>query len=218
MTTALSLLKGETPLMRIPVAFAISALLSLVAYAQPTPQPSRSTPQTAPASGGATGAQGKIAIINTAAFRAGIVEFKTKLEALNKEFEPQNGELANLQKQIDDLKNKVQTERSKVQPSVLNGWMEQGADLEKTLKRKSEDYQLLFQKRGRETVGPVMDKINKFLEQYCQQRNIAIVLERSSGEFGNLVAWAPSAAEITEDFMNEYNKANPSSTPPAPKK
>lgn len=203
--------------MRIPLAFAISALLSLVAFAQPTPQPSRSAPQTAPASG-ATGAQGKIAIINTVAFRGGIVEFKTKLEALNKEFEPQNGELANLQKQIDDLKNKVQTEGPKVQPSVRSGWMEQGAELEKTLKRKSEDYQTLFQKRGREMVGPIMDRINKFLDQYCQQRNIIMLLEREIAEKSNLLVWMAPVAEITEDFINEYNKAHPSSTPAAPRK
>lgn len=204
--------------MRIPFAITISALLSLIAFAQPTPQPPRSAPQNPAASGGGTGAQGKIAIINTAAFRVGIGEFKTKLEALNKEFEPQNGELANLQKQIDDLKNKVQTEGPKVQPSVLSGWMEQGAELEKTLKRKTEDYQTLFQKRGREMVGPIMDRINKFLDQYCQQRNIALVLERGVIDNSNLLVWHPPAAEITEDFMNEYNKAYPSSTPAAPRK
>lgn len=202
----------------LPLAFATSALLSLVAFAQPTPQPSRSAPQTAPASGAATGAQGKIAIINTAAFRVGIGEFKAKLEALSKEFESQNNELTALQKQIDDLKNKVQTQGPTVQPSVRNGWMEQGAELEKTLKRKSEDYQTLFQKRGREVVGPIMDKINKFFNQYCQQRNIVMVLEREVAENSNLLAWVAPAAEITEDFMNEYNKANPSSTPATPRK
>jgi Skp family chaperone for outer membrane proteins len=210
------LLEGETPLMRISFAFVISALLSLVAFAQPTPQPTRSAPQTPPASGTSTGAQGKIAIINTAAFRVGIVEFKTKLEALSKEFEPQNGELANLQKQIEDLKNKVQTEGPKAQPSVVNGWMEQGAELEKTLKRKSEDYQALFQRRGREAVGPIMDKINKFLDQYCQQRNIVMVLEGEIAYNSNLLVWRASATEITEDFINEYNKAH--SSPAAPKK
>ena len=204
--------------MRIAFAFVISALFSLVAFAQPTPQPSRSAPQTAPASGASTGVQGKIAIINMAAFRVGIVEMKTKLDALNKEFEPQNGELANLQKQIDDLKNKVQTEGQKVQPSVLSGWMEQGAELEKTLKRKSEDLQALFQRKGREAVDPIMDKINKFLDQYCQQRNIVMVLNGEIAYNSNLLVWRASAAEITEDFMNEYNKAHPSSTPAAPRK
>jgi outer membrane protein len=204
--------------MRIPLAFAISALLSLVAFAQTTPQPPRSTPQNPSAPGGGGGAQGKIAFINTAAFRVGIGEFKTTLEALNKEFEPQNKELEGLQKQIEDLKNKVQNEGAKAQPSVRDGWIEQGTQLEKTLKRKTEDYQTLFQRRGQEIVGPVMDKINKFFDQYCQQRNIIMVMERQVADSSNLLVWMAPPAEITEDFMNEYNKAHPSSTPATPKK
>jgi Skp family chaperone for outer membrane proteins len=204
--------------MRIPLAFAISALLSFVAFAQTTPQPPRSTPQNPPASAGGGGAQGKIAFINTAAFRVGIGEFKTALEALNKEFEPQNKELEGLQKQIEDLKNKVQNEGPKAQPAVRDGWIEQGQQLEKTLKRKSEDFQTLIQRRGQELVGPVLEKINKFIDQYCQQRNIIMALERQVAESSNLLVWMAPVAEITEDLMNEYNKANPSSTPAAPKK
>ena len=67
-------------------------------------------------------------------------------------------------------------------------------------------------------VGPVMDKINKFFDQYCQQRNIVMALERQVAESSNLLVWMAPVAEITEDFMNEYNKANPSSTSAAPKK
>jgi Skp family chaperone for outer membrane proteins len=204
--------------MRIPLAFAMIALLSLVAFAQVTPQPPRSTPQNPPASTGGSGAQGKIAIINVAAFRVGIGEFKTTLEALNKEFEPQYNELLGLQKQIDDLKNKVQNPNSTVQPSERNSWMEKGAELEKTFKRKSEDYQTLFQRRGQEMVGPVTDKINKFMNQYCQQRNIVVVLDRQVAESSELLVWLRPDVEITEDFINEYNKAYPSSTPAAPKK
>jgi Skp family chaperone for outer membrane proteins len=204
--------------MRIPLAIAISSLLSLVAFAQVTPQPPRTAPQNPAASGGGGGAQGKIAIINTAAFRVGIGEFKTTLDALNKEFEPQNNELEGLQKQLQELKNKVETEGAKVQPSVRDGWIEQGTQLEKTLKRKTEDYQTLFQRRGQEVVGPIMDRINKFFDQYCQQRNIVMVLERQVAESSNLLVWMAPPAEITDDFMNEYNKAHPSSNPVAPKK
>jgi Skp family chaperone for outer membrane proteins len=203
---------------RILLALAVSVLLSLVAFAQVTPQPPRSTPQNPPASAGGAGAQGKVAIVNTSAFRVGIGEFKTTLEALNKEFEPKNNELLTLQKQIDDLKNKVQTQSPTVQPSVVNGWMEQGAELEKTFKRKSEDLESLFQRRGHEMVDPILDKINKFFGQYCEQRNIVIVLERQVGENSNLLVWAPASADITEDFIKEYNKAFPSSTPAAPRK
>jgi Skp family chaperone for outer membrane proteins len=204
--------------MRIPLAIAISSLLSLVAFAQGTPQPPRSAPQNPAASGGGGGAQGKIAIINTAAFRVGIGEFKTTLDALNKEFEPQYNELEGLQKQLQELKNKVEKEGPSVQPSVRDGWIEQGTQLEKTLKRKSEDYQSLFQRRGLEVVGPINDRINKFLDQYCQQRNIVMVLERQVAESSNLLVWMAPLAEITDDFMNEYNKAHPSSTPAGPRK
>src|SRR5262245_58722861 len=204
--------------MRILLAFAIAALLSLVVLAQTKPQPPGSAPQNPPASGGGTGAQGKIAFINSAALRVGIGEFKATIEALNKEFEPQNKELEGLQKQIEELKNKIQTEAPKAQPATRDGWIEQGTQLEKTLKRKTEDYQSLFRRRGQEVVGPVMDKINKFFEQYCQQRNIVMLLERQVAESNNLLVWMAPVAEITEDFMSEYNKAHPSSTPAAPKK
>ena len=203
---------------RILLALAVSALLSLAAFAQTPTPPTRTASQNPPASEGGNGAQGKVAIVNTAAFRLGIGEFKTTLEALTKEFEPQRNELLNLQKQIDDLKNKVQTQIQTVQPSVANGWVEQGAELEKTFKRKTEDYEALFQRRGQEMVNPILDKINKFFGQYCEQRNIAIVLERQVSENSNLIVWAPAAADITEDFMKEYNKTHPSSAPAAPKK
>src|SRR5262245_8977979 len=92
----------------IPLAFGLRALLALVAFSQTRTAPPSAATQTAAAPGGGTGAQGKIALINTAAFRVGIDELRVKLEALNKEFEPQNTELQGLQRQIEDLKNKVQ--------------------------------------------------------------------------------------------------------------
>src|SRR5262245_17726633 len=112
----------------IPLAFAISALLSLVAFSQTsTARPSAAT-QTAAAPGGGKGAQGKIVLIHTAACRVGIDELRVKLEALNKEFEPQNTELQGLQRQIEDLKNEVQAPNPKVQPSERNKWIEQGTE------------------------------------------------------------------------------------------
>jgi Skp family chaperone for outer membrane proteins len=209
----------------IPFAFAICASVSLLAPAQTKRPPDRLTPQ-APASAttsarsanaaGGTGAEGKIAIINTAAFRVGIEELKAKLEALDKEFEPRNKELAGLQKQLNDLKSKVDAPNAANQPSVRNGLMEQGAEIEKTLKRKTEDYQALFQKRGQELVTPIMDKINKFLDQYGRQNNIVLVLDQEAAQNTSLVVWAAQPTDITEDFMKAYNKAN--STPSAPRK
>ncbi len=202
----------------IPFAFAISVLLSLVAFAQTQqPQPRATQPAKA-ASAEGIGAQGKIAIINYAAFRVGIGELKLKLEVLNKEFEGPSKELEGLQKEINELKTKVQTQDPKVQPAALNKLMERGAELEKALKRKSEDYQSLFQKRSYELTAPVFEKINSFLSKYIQQHNIVLVLEGEVIRSSNLLVMAAPAAEITDDFIKEYNKANPPSAPAAPRK
>jgi Skp family chaperone for outer membrane proteins len=202
-----------------PFAFAICATLPLLTLAQPGKTPDRPAAQ-APASSqnapGVIGATGKIAVINTAAFRVGIGELKAKLEALDKEFEPKNKELEGLQKQLNDLKTRLAAPNPSADPSARNKLMDQGAELEKALQRKSEDYQALFQKRGQEVVSPIMDKINKFLDQYSKQNDIVLVLDHQAARSSGVLAWAKQDLEITEDFMKAYNKANP--TPAAPQK
>ncbi len=201
--------------MRRLILFVImaSSLLSLVAIAQ-TPTPPRQTPpqQQQPAANTAasgTGAEGKIAVINTAAFRNGIQELKVKLDALNVEFEPKNKELQSLQENIENIKNKIQTQGPTVQPAVRNQWMEEGAALEKELKRKAEDYDALAKKRFEEVSGPIYDRISSFLDQYARKHGISMVLESGAALQNGLLLFAAAATDITEDFMREYNKANP---------
>jgi len=201
----------------IPFALAICSLLSLAAFAQtPTPPRSSTAAPATPTTGGGTGAEGKIAIINTAAFRNGINELKVKLDALNSEFEPKNKELQALQDKIAGLKKQIDTQGNTVSPAVRNQWAEQGAEAEKELKRKGEDYDALAKKRFEEVSGPVYDKVGKFLEQYAQKRGIAMVLEGVAAQQNGLLVFAAAATDITEDFMKEYNNANPSGAAAAP--
>jgi hypothetical protein len=39
------------------------------------------------------------------------------------------------------------------------------------------------------------------------------VLERQIAENSSLLVWAAPVMEITDDFIKEYNKANPSAAP-----
>jgi len=194
----------------IPFAIAICGLLSLAAFAQ-TPAPPRPTsaaPTTAAPAGGAV-AEAKIAVIFTGAFRDGIQELKAKLDGLNTEFDPKNKEMQTLKDQLDNLNNQIRTQGGTVQPTVRNQWAEQAADKEKELKRKAEDYDALAKKRFEEVSGPIYDKIGKFLEKYAQDRGITMVIEGSAAQQGGLLVFASSATNITDDFIKEYNKANP---------
>ncbi|MEP7273067.1 MAG: OmpH family outer membrane protein, partial [Acidobacteriota bacterium] len=75
--------------------------------------------------------------------------------------------------------------------------------------RKMEDSQALAQKREGEETQPVLEKISDFLEKYCEQRGITHVFDIGRlQETGSALYVAPTA-NITEDFVKEYNKAYP---------
>lgn len=204
---------------KISLAIVICALLSIAVFAQTPPPPSRpATTSSAPAasaSAGGLGAEGKVAYINTAQFRQGIGELKVRLDALNAEFEPKKKEIQSLEEELNGLKNKIQTQGSTVSPQVRNGWVEDATEKEKILKRKVEDAQALGDKRLAEVSQPVYEKIGKFLESYCQQRGIVMVMEGGAAQQAAVLIYASPATDITDDFMKEYNKVNPSGAAPA---
>jgi Skp family chaperone for outer membrane proteins len=94
-------------------------------------------------------------------------------------------------------------------------WQEELAQNEKNLKRKAEDYSVLGQRKLTEITQPVYDKITEFLKQYCQQRGIVLVLDGGRAAESGVLVWGSQAADITSDFIGEYNKANPSGSAPA---
>jgi outer membrane protein len=206
-------------------AFAVTTVLALAVFAQTPTPPSRPAP-TAPASAagaaaGGTGADGKLAYINTAAFSAGINELKIKIDALNADFEPKKKEVQSDEEYLNNLKNKINTQGSTVSVQVRNQWVEEATDKEKILTRKKEDYNAMGQKKVAELTQPIYDKVGKFLEGYCQQRGIVMVLDGGAAQQAGILLFAAQATDITEDFIKEYNRANPSgssSTPATAKK
>jgi outer membrane protein len=201
----------------IPLVIALGSLLSAAALAQtPTPPPRASVPPPATAaSTGGTGAEGKIAVIVTAVFPEKILELKARLDALKVEFEPQYKAFQSLNEQLDKIKNQLQTQRNTLSATALAQLNEQGADLEKRIKRMQEDIQGMEAKRGDEAIGPIRDKISEFIDKYAAARGITLVIEGYKAQQDGLLLYAAQATNITEDFINEYNKANPVAAPAA---
>jgi outer membrane protein len=197
-------------------AFAITSMFALAVFAQtPTPPP-RSTAASAPAPGasagaatGGTGAEGKLAYINTGKFGADIGELKSKIDALNAEFDSKKKEVQAEEEALNNLKEKINKQGAAVSVQIRTQWVEEAGDKEKTLNRKKEDYNQLGQRRLAEVTQPVYDKVGKFLESYCQQRGIVMVLEGGAAQQAGILLFAAQATDITDDFIKEYNKANP---------
>jgi Skp family chaperone for outer membrane proteins len=201
-------------------AFAITSMFAPVAFAQtPTPPP-RTTAASAPAPGGSTGgasgaatggtgAEGKLAYIDTGKFPTEINELKGRIESLNAEFDPKKKEVQAEEEALASLKDKINKQGATVSVQVRTQWVEEATDKEKALTRKKEDYNQMAQKRTSEVIMPVYDKVNRFFEGYCQQRGIVMVLEGNVAQQQGILLFAIQATNITDDFIKEYNKANP---------
>ncbi len=206
---------------RLITAFAITGVFSLAVIAQTPTPPSRPTttssapPATSAPAGGA-GAEGKLAFVNTSAFYQGINELKVKLDALNAEFEPKKKEVQAEEEALNNLKNKIQTQGATVSVQVRTQWVEDATEKERLLTRKKEDYTAQSQKKLQDVTAPIQEKIYKSLEQYCQQRNIAMLLEGVAAQQANLLVFISQATDITDDFMKQYNSANPAAAAAAP--
>jgi outer membrane protein len=201
-------------------AFAITSMFALAAFAQtPKPPVGKATTASAPATGesagasagGGTGAEGKLAYINTGKFSTDINEMKSKLDALNSEFDPKKKEVQTEEDALNNLKNKINSQGGTVSVQVRAQWVDEATDKEKSLNRKKEDYNAIGQRRLTEVTGPIYEKVGKFLEGYCQQRGIVMVLEGGAAQQAGILLFAAQATDITDDFIKEYNKANPSS-------
>lgn len=196
-------------------AIAITSMFALAVFAQtPTPPPRTTTAASAPApsaSTGGTGAEGKLVYINIGKFGSDINELKVKIDALNAEFDPKKKEVQAEEEALANLKEKVNKQGGAVSIQVRTQWVEEAVDKEKALNRKKEDYNQMGQRRLAEATQPVYDKVGKFLESYCQQRGIVMVLEGGAAQQAGVLIFAAQAADITDDFIKEYNKANPAS-------
>jgi len=209
-------------------AFAIASMFAPAAFAQtptpPTPRTTAAASAPGPSAGaptGGTGAEGKLAYINQGRFNTEINEMRGRLEAFNAELDPKRKEVQAEEDALNNLKNKINTQGATVSVQVRSQWMEEASDKEKALNRKKEDYNQLGQRRLGEVAQPVYDKITKFLDTYCQQRGIVMVLEIGAAQQAGILIFAAQPTDITEDFIKEYNKANPApaaAAAPAPKK
>jgi outer membrane protein len=200
-------------------AFAITSMFALAAFAQ-TPTPPARTTTAAPASSasagsaagastGGTGAEGKLVYINIGKFGTDINELKVKIDALNNEFEAKRKEVQAEEEALNNLKTKINNQGATISVQVRSQWVDEATDKEKTLNRKKEDYNQLGQRRLAEVSQPVYDKVGKFLEGYCQQRGIVMVFEGGAAQQAGILIFGAQNSDITDDFIKEYNKANP---------
>jgi Skp family chaperone for outer membrane proteins len=194
-------------------------LFTATALAQtPTPKPGQATPSTA-ATTSAELPKPKIAIINTGAFPDNIAELKVHYDKLRTEFAARESELASMKSAIDVKQEQIDKNGAKLTVQQIRRLQEEIEQLRKEGQRKLEDYQADIQKREEALTGPTYGKVNEFLNKYVAAKGITFVFSTQQIIETNLVVYIDPKADITKDFIDSYNKANPvtqAATAPAP--
>ena len=185
-------------------AFMVMAALSLSALAQ------------TPAAVAGTIPDGKIVVLNTNAFPLQIGELKQKYDQVDNQFKPQSQRIDQLRQQVAQKENDIQVKGSTLAPDKLRDLQLEVEELKKRGTREVEDLQADYTKTLDVTTKPVREKLYQFMQNYAVQRTIIMIIDLPSvAQTGTLAYWAPSS-DITQDFITEYNKANPVATTGAP--
>src|SRR5437879_4001368 len=194
------------------LAFVLALAVS-PGLAQPKPA------ATAPAQSTANVPESKIALIYSDAFldaKTGISRFTTLINNLNREFQPRQTKLQQLQERIktltDDV-NKTQAASQVVAPKSIQDKIDQLDQLKKDFQREGEDAQAAYNKRRTEMFSPLQDDIGKALEVYAKAHNINVIIDGSQVP----LVYAAEPLDITRAFINEFNSKNPATaavTPP----
>ncbi|HSO75353.1 MAG TPA: OmpH family outer membrane protein [Blastocatellia bacterium] len=163
--------------------------------------------------------KGKVAVVNTAMFQGQVAEFKTKIEALNRQFETRVKEVQGLGEKIAALEATIKTQASTLSPAMVAEKTEQLATMKKDYQRKGEDLQADAGRARDKAFEPIQAKLLKFASQFTAARGIVLLVDLANGLRSGTLLWYDQRSDVTQDFINEYNKANPiTATPTAPPK
>lgn len=192
-------------------ALALQAI-SIPAFAQ---QPGAAAP-----AGPAMLPKGKIAVINTTAFQQNVEEFKAKIDSLTRQFEPRVKEVQGLADKISALETTLKQQSGVLTPAKVAEMTENLESMKREYKRKAEDLEADAGRARDKAFEPISAKLGKFAEEYTAKRGIVMLVDLANAVQSGTVIWFDQRSDVTQDFINEYNKANPvatAATKPPPK-
>src|SRR2546423_1111001 len=195
-------MKGAMSMKFLKVTFATIALLGLASLAA-AQQPAAVGPPSLP--------KGKIAVVNTAQFQEQVLEFKVKMDELNRQFEPRVKDVRGLADRITAQENTIKTQNQSgaLSAARVAEMTEQLEAMKKEYQRKAEDLEADAGRAKDRAFQPLSAKLVKFAQEYTAKRGIVHLVDLGNSLQSGLLLWYDPRTDVTQDFINEYNKANP---------
>jgi Skp family chaperone for outer membrane proteins len=113
------------------------------------------------------------------------------------------------------MENDLRTKQGVLKPDEYQKLQDDYDTLKKSSQRDYEDAKAEYERAVENGTKPVRDKLYQFMQNYATQHSIVMIINLAgAAQTGTLAYWNPGA-DITDDFIAEYNKANPVAGAPA---
>jgi len=160
----------------------------------------------------------KVAVINIRLAIANTAEGKQATAELQSRFAPRQNELENLNKQINDLRQRLAAGQTTLSDEEKQRLTVQGQRLASQFDRKNNELNEDAQAEQGEVVDRIGRKMMDVLDRYARENGYVAVLDTSSQN--SPILYAASNIDITQDIIKLFDQAYPikaATTTPAAK-
>ncbi len=158
------------------------------------------------AQGGAS-APTKVGVIDVQVAITSTSEGKQAAAELQSKFAPRQTELANLQKQLEDIQTRLRTGATTLSDDEKARLSRDGENIQRSYQRKSQDAQDDFQQAQRDIVDTIGRKMIDVLTKYSHDNGYAVILDRSGQS--TPVIYAANSTDVTQDIIRLYDQTYP---------
>src|SRR6266403_3108101 len=152
-------------------------------------------------------AVGKIGVINVRQAIAGTAEGKQAGAELQSQFAPRQNELEGLNKQINDLRQRIDSGTGKLSPEELARLQREGEVKARQIQRKQDEYQEDVNAAQAEVFDRVGRKMVDVLDRYARENGYVAILDTSAQN--TPVLFASTNIDVTQDIVKLYDQAYP---------
>jgi outer membrane protein len=160
--------------------------------------------QSAPVAGST--ANTKVGVLNVRQAIVATAEGKQASTELQGQFASRQTELENMNKQINDIRQRLQANEGKLSPEEAQRLQRQGEALAKQLQRKQEDYQEDVNASQQEVIDRIGRKMMDVLDRYARENAYTAIFDSSAQ---GAPIYVSNGVDVTPEIVKLYDQAYP---------
>ena len=157
------------------------------------------------AAGAAT--SGKVGVINVRAAIVSTAEGKQASAELQSQFAARQTDLENLNKQINDIRQRLQSGDGKLSQDEQTRLTREGEVKARQLERKQTEYQEDVNAAQGDVIDRIGRKMVDVLERYSRENGFVVVLDSSAQN--TPILYASTGIDVTQDIVRLYDQSYP---------